>query len=283
MSDRAWIKIHNGLTDDPKHREQMGVRIWYFMWLVSQADWETGVVLGYTDSGAGEDMSISPRTIERQRQELEKSGYIICHKGNQCLNIRIMRWRNPKLVNPPMINVPDDETTWYAVPRTHPNSKLRTHPPNKLRTPSIDQNPQTLSEKDSAAPAAFTPDGWEIPKDRTIAAHPAIQAFREATHRYPAKSWYEQVCQIVGHDDYKLAAWSAICVSWVGKGWNATNVEGMLDVFQNGWENRPKNGARAHGKPFAESQKNVHNLTEQEFDEMMARNQKARGDEDETA
>jgi hypothetical protein len=126
MTDRTWIKIHSGLTNDPKHREEMGIRVWLFMWLVDHADWETGIVEAYTDAWAAEEMEIPARTIEGQRQKLDSSGYIHCHQGQQSQNIRIMRWRNPKLVNPPQINIPGDEKSWYAIPRTHPRSKLRT-------------------------------------------------------------------------------------------------------------------------------------------------------------
>lgn len=131
MSDRSWIKIHNGLTNDPKHRKQMGVRIWLFAWLVDHADWETGIVWEFTDKDCAAEMSddsitVSGRTIEDQRQELEKSGYVVCHPGDQCQHIRIMRWRNPRMVNPPQINVPDDKATWYDVRRTPPRRKLRT-------------------------------------------------------------------------------------------------------------------------------------------------------------
>lgn len=131
MTDRTWIKLHNGLTNDPKHRKEMGVRIWLFAWLVDHADWETGIVWEFTDKECAKEMSssevtVSVRTIEDQRQELDKSGYIICHPGDQCQHIRIMRWRNPRMTNPPQINVPGNRDTWYDIRRTPPRSKLRT-------------------------------------------------------------------------------------------------------------------------------------------------------------
>jgi len=118
MTERTWIKIHSGLTNDPTHRERMGIRVWLFMWLVDHAEWDTGVVYNYTDKWAGEEMQVSSRTIERQRQDLEGQDYIFCHAGFQCQHIRIMRWRNPKLVNPYQINVPGLPDTCAEL-RTH--------------------------------------------------------------------------------------------------------------------------------------------------------------------
>lgn len=119
MTDRAWIKIHTGLTNDPEHRGRMGIRVWLFMWLVDHAEWESGVVYNYTDKWAGEEMEMPPRTVERQRQGLECDYYIRCWPSFQCQHIMIMRWRNPKLVNPPQINIPGVKSS-YAKLRTHP-------------------------------------------------------------------------------------------------------------------------------------------------------------------
>lgn len=124
MSKRTWIKIHNGLTSDPQHRARLGVRVWLFMWLIDQVEWETGIVWDYTDKRAAMSLSddenkISPRTIEDQRQQLERDGYVICHAAFQCQHIRIMRWRNPREVTPDQINVPGQRETWYDLSRRH--------------------------------------------------------------------------------------------------------------------------------------------------------------------
>ena len=134
MSDKQWIKIHTGLTNDPQHRAAMGNRVWLFMWLVDHADWASGIVEEYTDAWASQEMQLSQRTVEGQRQQLERDGYLICHPGFQCQHIRIMRWRNPKEVDAKQINLPDDRSTWYAISRTHPNSKLRTLTINHKQT-----------------------------------------------------------------------------------------------------------------------------------------------------
>ena len=68
--------------------------------------------------------------------------------------------------------------------------------------------------------------GAEIP--------PAVKAFRGATHRYPAKSWYQDIDDIVGQKPEDVGRWRELCKNWVGRGWNPVNVKGMLDQFQNG-------------------------------------------------
>ena len=152
--DRSWIKVHSGLSDDPQHRERMGVRVWFFMWLAKHADWDTGVVYDYTDKWAGDEMQMSERTVERQRQELSGMGYIIGHRDYQCQHIRIMRWRNPRLVNPTQINIPGDESSY---------AKLRTHSTQNC-VPISTENcvPSTLDSQDSQS---FSQDAPPIPNE----------------------------------------------------------------------------------------------------------------------
>jgi hypothetical protein len=96
--------------------------------------------------------------------------------------------------------------------------------------------------KDSAGK---TDDPQTQPKE-DFSKHPAIKAFREETHRYPPKSWYEKIAGAVGENVDK---WRGIVNEWVGHGWNPTNVKGMLDVFQNGWQ-KPSNGSgKSAGMP----------------------------------
>lgn len=112
MTERTWIKIHNGLTNDAGHRVRMGNRIWYFMWLVDHADWESGIVPDHTDKWAADEMNMKIRTIEDQRQSLEQDNYILCERQFQKHNIRIMRWRNPRAVNARQINIPGKPETF---------------------------------------------------------------------------------------------------------------------------------------------------------------------------
>lgn len=68
--------------------------------------------------------------------------------------------------------------------------------------------------------------------DKADGKHPAIQAFRASAHRYPAKSWWDDVAEIVGRDPPDVQRWSQTVKAYVGQGWNPTNVKNMLRFFQ---------------------------------------------------
>lgn len=63
---------------------------------------------------------------------------------------------------------------------------------------------------------------------------PAVSAFRGATHRYPAKSWFDDIDSAVGDNPETVMRWRELCKEWVGRGWNPVNVKGMLEAFKNG-------------------------------------------------
>lgn len=134
MTEKTWIKVHTGLTNDGEHRRRIGIRIWYFMWLVDHADYETGLVRNYTDAWAAEDMDMPESTVRKHRTGLQDERYIVCHQGFQCEHIRIMKWRNPKQVEAQQINLPDDKTTWCPLLDTHGTTVLDTHAPSKVDT-----------------------------------------------------------------------------------------------------------------------------------------------------
>lgn len=137
--NKSWIKVHTGLTDDPKHRERIGVRVWYFMKLIDMADYETGIVWFYTDALMADLMGMSISTLRTWRRDLENMGYIKCYPGDQCQHIMIAKWRNPKLVNASQINVGG----WPEV-ITPPLNKVITPPSSKVITPTLDSQESHL-------------------------------------------------------------------------------------------------------------------------------------------
>ena len=60
----------------------------------------------------------------------------------------------------------------------------------------------------------------------------AIRVFRKAAHRFPNKSWWREVDEIVGEHPLDLELWGKIVRQWVGRGWNPINVAGMLEFFK---------------------------------------------------
>lgn len=61
---------------------------------------------------------------------------------------------------------------------------------------------------------------------------PAIKVFRENAHRFPAKSWWDDVDERVGRDQPDLEFWGRVVKAYVGQGWNPTNVKNMLTFYE---------------------------------------------------
>ena len=105
MSKKNWISIKRGLSEDPKHRERMGMAVWLFLHIVDAADWETGMVYDWRDKEIGIDMTASTATIREWRQKLTDLGYITCVQKQHSLEIIIHNWNNPKEYSSPKINI----------------------------------------------------------------------------------------------------------------------------------------------------------------------------------
>src|SRR3972149_1690517 len=104
MNKKNWIMVKRGLSEDAKHREAMGNRIWLFLHLVDRADWDTGTVHDWRDKDEADEMSMSPLTVRNQRQELETMGYITCQKRQRGQNIVIHNWVNPRNYSGEVLN-----------------------------------------------------------------------------------------------------------------------------------------------------------------------------------
>lgn len=65
--------------------------------------------------------------------------------------------------------------------------------------------------------------------------HPAIKAYRDLARLTPPHAWRDDIIQTVTD----VPKWQGIVKEWIGKSWKPGNIEGMLDVYRNGWQ---KNG-----------------------------------------
>jgi len=88
----------------------------------------------------------------------------------------------------------------------------------------------------------------------TASSHPAITAFRQAVHRYPAKSWYQNIVDTVGDKEDSVDRWRALVHEWVGHGWNPLNVSAMLEAYRTGGikpkaNAPPANNGNGNGRP----------------------------------
>jgi hypothetical protein len=143
------------------------------------------------------------------------------------------------------IPVPEDA-------RTHPEKRAPRTPSPQLENPLVDNPPVEnrpltnidLTDNDltkrGASATPPEPENQEVPApepepekepEKVTSKHPAVQAFREGTHRYPAKSWYPVIAETVGTQEEDVERWARIVMAWVGTGYNPCNVKGMLDYW----------------------------------------------------
>ena len=54
---------------EPKHRDKLGIRIWLYLYILDQADWDTGEVLEWRDGDAADGLQMPKRTVRQQRQQ----------------------------------------------------------------------------------------------------------------------------------------------------------------------------------------------------------------------
>lgn len=101
---KTWLLIKRGLVKEPKHREAIGNKIWLYMHIIDRADWETGKVFDWRDKDEADDMGMSWRTLQSQRQELESLGYIECKQEEDRQTITITKWVNPRSYSGEVLN-----------------------------------------------------------------------------------------------------------------------------------------------------------------------------------
>lgn len=111
-------------------------------------------------------------------------------------------------------------------------------------------NTKENSQEDKSSMREPAPKPPAKSKAHPLSTHPAIQAIKTVTGRYPKKEIYEKVIELLGEqvDINKLAE---IFSTWVGRGWNQNNLLGIIDAYLNGGvkENAARNGNIREFKP----------------------------------
>ena len=70
--------------------------------------------------------------------------------------------------------------------------------------------------------------------------NPAIIAYREEAHLHVPINIRDDGVSIVSDAE----KWQGIVHSWMAKGWNKQNIEGMLDVYRDGWRDGKAKGKK---------------------------------------
>jgi hypothetical protein len=242
MSKKQWIKFKRGLFKDPKHRKAMGEAIWLYGDLIDVADWTTGKVDGFKDQEWADEMDISKAWVRKHRRKLEKAGYISAEQhGSRGMTITIHKWINPRMesgTDRPLqgdTNVPpvgDTDVPPFIEGGTEGGTTGGTDVPLS----------QAQNEYASILPidhiTTSSPNGEGDEPVVIKYDHPAIQAYRSAAHRLPMKSWYQKIGTLVGENEADVKRWGDLVFEWVGRGWNPSNVAGMIEAFEKGGLNR---------------------------------------------
>ena len=101
---KTWIKVKRGLLE-PKHRNELGIRIWLYLHILDRANWEEGAVIEWVDSAEAAELEMPIRTLREQRRQLEIDGYITCEQDQRCQRIIIHKWTDPRRYDGEVLNV----------------------------------------------------------------------------------------------------------------------------------------------------------------------------------
>ena len=95
MVKKTWIKVRRGILDS-KHTDALGAAWYLFFYILDQANWETGKIVGWKDQFAANELGKSLSLIRYHRQYLQNKEYIICEKRKTDQIITINRWKDPR-------------------------------------------------------------------------------------------------------------------------------------------------------------------------------------------
>jgi hypothetical protein len=247
---KTWIKIKRGFLQ-PKHRTKMGVRVWLYMYIVDQADWDTGIVYDWTDKNAAEELGMPINTLRQQRQELEELRYINCiQKGNH-QEIVILKWVDPRSYSGEILNNIDEGEVESKVKSEVEGTEI-TSPLHSTHIPLI-INQESLSAKNPRAEPEYEPFDQQADMPESMAheydppkktrkpkkqpdpryTHPAYMSFYRLTKRRPPGILVDDLINTLGNnvDEKKLEN----CLKeWVKRGFNPNNLSWALEWYKNG-------------------------------------------------
>jgi hypothetical protein len=95
MARKTWIKVRRGILDS-KHTDALGAAWYLFFYILDQADWETGKIIGWKDQFAADELGKTLSLIRYHRQHLQNKEYIICEKRKTDQIITVNRWKDPR-------------------------------------------------------------------------------------------------------------------------------------------------------------------------------------------
>lgn len=96
--------------------------------------------------------------------------------------------------------------------------------------PSLDPPIEPIEEDCAAAPTAAAAVSDSESTAKGLVDLPPIAIYRDTFLRTPSKA---QMSWLMAQEITDLRRWLETCQLWVGKGWSATNLQGMVDLYRN--------------------------------------------------
>ena len=252
-SPMPWIKLYTETLDDTKFGTLSDGLKWRFVelcLLAGQCDAE-----GYLVNGE-ETMTIDdiawrlrrdPEDLAADLEILKQRGFIAYEDGAWLVTNFGRRQGRPQHERREVWRRRKQEQREREADMDSPADKTD-HPANVTPDSPVTPGPreEKSREEKSSARTPATPSGGSSPPRQRGKTPPAVAVFRENAHRYPAKSWYENVANTIGDEPGDLEFWGSVVKDWVGKGYNPVNVKGMLSCYEDG---KLPGGEKRDGQP----------------------------------
>ncbi len=261
MARKTFIKIRRGILE-AQHTDRLGAAWYLFFYMLDQADWETGVITGWKDQFAADDLQKPISQIRLHRQHLEKENYIICTKRQHDQIITINKWKDPR--KDTFEEAESIQESILSDSRVEPElsqSRARVEPElsQSFKSPSINLHSSSSQISDIKIPdikreAEFEDkssnsetvyedcfeDGDPLrtkkkkrSKTDPRSALPAIIAYHRITGIYPPRPNYDQVIHLLG-DQPDEKRMQECYQAWCARGYNPTNMNWLLEWYANG-------------------------------------------------
>ena len=193
MAKKNWIYVKRGLSENPKHRAQMGECIWLYLHIIDRADWETGTAYDWKDEQEAADMGMPVRTLREQRRKLDEQGYINCKQRQYGQDIVITKWINPRDYSGKVLNEGGSETS----PKEDEQGDTQGYIQGDTQGSTQDVTPTSNSKSKSLTPKGDLVD-LELSKLPAISLRQAISEYFKLNVNWETKTarqWMEWAVQ----------------------------------------------------------------------------------------
>jgi len=103
MAKKTWIKLKCGILE-PKHRRNLGMAIYLYVYILDHANWDDGIVYEWVDSSVARELEMPLDTVRDHRRLLETQGYITSKQRQHSQDIIIHNWTNPRAYDGEVLN-----------------------------------------------------------------------------------------------------------------------------------------------------------------------------------